>query len=190
MDAIDRIDAVLMLISTNPSLKTNARDIDIFEEYLKAYPEVSKDTYEGSRMTAMLDKLVKDGYISKKDRPVYTDDGKILGTSKQYAITFEGDIFCAQGGYEGQIARQNAESIRVANVEKRQKANERRMTYLTVILAVSAFFAIPYYLTEMLKTSNILWTVSFLAGIFVTLSVVITLLIIWLVISEIRQLKK
>lgn len=102
------------------------------------------------------------------------------GTQKYnyYSPKISGREFIYKGGYAGQFNRQNAESIRVANVEKHQMANARHTTYLTAILAVAAVPAALYYIVELVKNEYQIYSVGVLTIAFVSLFCVIAVLII------------
>jgi hypothetical protein len=76
--------------------------------------------------------LINDGYIVHAMR----------GDRKMYEITTKGALFWEIGGYQGAINRENAENTRVKALERFQKENANRMTYLTAILASFAFLSV------------------------------------------------
>lgn len=56
----------------------------------------------------------------------------------QFSILSEALFFIAEGGYVGKYNSSVSENIRLEKIEKKQRANQRTVTFLTVILAVSA----------------------------------------------------
>ena len=100
----------------------------------------------------ILEKLEKDGYIVSK--PVkYQEMNAPFDEPKShigYSSTFEGAIFLEKNAYVGQEERHHAENIRVATLEKNQKTNANRMTYLTIVIAFGTLIAAAYYLIEII----------------------------------------
>ena len=125
----------------------------------------------------IIDKLHKDGHIHFLEVII---DQNTKSINRLYHITFEGILFSLNGGYLGQYNRQNEEKNRIENIEKAQRDDERKMRYLTKILAffagIMAFFELMKMLIDKEKnyaahcmelvTVLLLFLVGMGAGIF------------------------
>lgn len=88
-----------------------------------------------------------------------------LKYTQRTMITPRGIDFKMKGGYKQRAIYEAAENTRVVALEKSQMENANRMTYLTVILAVSAFATMVYYAVDLYWShkwfqSSFWWAVS------------------------------
>ena len=83
--------------------------------------------------------------------PKFKDGSSATGIrtqKEQCKITFEDRFWLSQNGYQGEMNRKNAESIRVETLERNQMENAGRMTGLTKVLA---YATIALVLVEIIK---------------------------------------
>lgn len=160
----------------------------IYEDFcnnrFKGYKGYIKDI--SGIINVCLKKLVKDGFIHKNKEQKHINLNTNEETFKTaYSITFEGYLFLeTQTSYKNFYANQHAENIRLANVEKHQKAYEYRMFYLTAILAFSGFVASFYYLSEMWNSHKVIKAIEISTFLFVFLFGLIAGIIIYKLISN------
>ncbi len=101
---------------------------------------------------SVLKRLEKDGFVEYDDRAVTPGHPE----NRVYRLTFDGRFRAENGGYlaeadhrRAEADRMIAENIRAAALERFQRANANRMTYLTIILVVGTVIAALYYSTEL-----------------------------------------
>jgi hypothetical protein len=144
---IQRIDAVLDLLANDSMLKPFATDDDILAALLTKYPQLKENEGQTSELLRMLEKLQKDGYADV--RKSFTEFvGHKFENPYTYFITFEGALFHQQGGYQGQLNRQNVEKIRADKLAYDNRANQKNTVLLTFVLAVAAIIPALYYSLE------------------------------------------
>ncbi len=143
--ATEVLDNVLMNFVSS-SRFIGVHKIQLFE-HLKAFePELIDGILD-----EVIAKLIEDKYIRHAYYNNVIVDGKNIPNVPFYTLTFDGLFFLNNGGYAGEMKRENAENIRVETLEKSQKANANRMTYLTIVIAVGTAIAAWYYLIEVGK---------------------------------------
>lgn len=114
------------------------------EELLRSF-ELSDRWRKHEFFKRLIKKLVTDGYAQHKDNREYNYED-LDDFQKNTIITIEGYHFITEeNGYTQIKINQTVENNRVATLENNQKANSNRMTYLTVVLAVSAVGTLAYY---------------------------------------------
>lgn len=114
------------------------------EELLRSF-ELSDRWRKHEFFKRLIKKLVTDGYAQHKDNREYNYDD-LDDFQKNTIITIEGYYFITEeNGYTQIKINQTSENNRVATLESNQRANANRMTYLTIVLAVSALGTLVYY---------------------------------------------
>jgi len=170
MSPIEKLDTILRLLVENEVLRPWASETDILSAM---YPRQDINAINPFDIGKALEHLHEQGFIKINVNGEY-----------RYKTTFNGELFHQNGGYQGQLDRQNAESNRVVAVEKRQRVNERLMIYLTATLA---FSSIAGLLVEMLKHWHWILSIELWTFFFVLLSGIIAGLIISLIIQHLRK---
>ena len=79
------------------------------------------------------------------------DDGNIKKEGDLYSITFKGKYFSKNGGYTQKNINNASESIRLDNLEHRQKRYEQTQTLLLTLVSVGTLISAVYYLIEIGK---------------------------------------
>jgi hypothetical protein len=141
---IQKLDAVL------DSLELYSEQINNIQRILRLKLEPAT-LYE---VRAIINKLMKDGYAeeikAKLPQPAFYDSNNLeAGYIISYKITFEGMYLKSSGGYQGLQNQKDAENIRLEKIERKVMANQRFLTWLTVIVAVSAAATVVYYAVEL-----------------------------------------
>ena len=107
----------------------------------KMMGDIEKEVFGGDR-SINVDGLVKflesEGYIDNK------------GNSLLF-LSFRGIILKECGGYKQKIINQNAENVRLENIESRAMVNRKTVTFLTWVIAAGTFVAAVYYGIEVWK---------------------------------------
>lgn len=104
---------------------------------------------EFQEIQTIIDFLIEDKNVNFKDTsPIH---GGTLHSDRIYSLTFKGKIFCEQGGYTQQKVSADAEKIRMETLERFQKQNTSRVTFLTFLIAVGTAVAAVYYGIEVYK---------------------------------------
>lgn len=167
-----QLDFVLSYIKPKIQVDAVFNENYIWSLYVSRTPETG---ITRTMLGEILKKLIKDGYIREHGTNPIT-----------YLITFEGLIF---EGYELEKEIKNIEKIKIEKLEERQKRNEAHMLYLTVVLAISAFCSVPYYILEISNNTNFVLAMPYFAASFLILSIGIFGIILILLIKEIRTRK-
>jgi len=91
----------------------------------------------------IFEKLEGDKYITKREMPIDK-----INTSKWtgWYISFDGVIFLYLGGYQGKEHRDNLHQDGLYNIQKMTEDMQKRMLFLTWVLAVSSAITALYYL--------------------------------------------
>ena len=186
MSPIEKIDSILTLLAQDAVLRPFAKEDEIFASYLNKHPETIESTFEGSVVKSILDKLTDDKHIKPVEFEIWSEHRGLSHTITKYTITFEGSLFHQQGGYQAQLNRQNAENNRVTELEKFQKANASRMTYLTTVLAV--FSLISAFLMSLDKF-HVIFRIDIWLAFFLFCSGILVGLCIWLILQHLSRQK-
>lgn len=134
---IEVIDKVLHFFATKEIAKTYI-PYDLILHSFKLYT---------NDLIMILNKLKKDEYVCREEITNKLTKEVVNG----YRITFEGLLFYNQGGYEQEMIRRNAESIRV---EKLEISQQTLMAKLNVLTGWVAGGTIALVLVEILKMLN------------------------------------
>jgi len=98
----------------------------------------------------VLNKLIKDGFIVKRDNAYSSNDERLFGDD--YSLTWEGYLsYTVEGTYQLNHRLKHDEKDRLDKLEIATKANRRWMTFLTVLIAFGTLVAAIYYGIEVWK---------------------------------------
>ena len=146
---IEQLDYLLEFLSNNMHAKPKISLVDILK-----YTDYNICD-DGAELVQVLNKLIKDGYadFENVNMGVSALSYPEVDTYIRYFFaTFEGKFLISmEGGYQGLHLRQHAESIRLAKLEKLDRANRNAQTWLTVLIAFGTLVAAVYYGIEVWK---------------------------------------
>ncbi len=190
MNAIQVIDIVLETIVKTDKSPLELTEGAIFETIIKTYPDLNREGF-GKEFVRIIKRLKSDEYIIQKEftYTINNNWGELESTETvvSFDITFDGALFYEQGGYAGELRRQNAESIRVATLAETQRVNANRMTYLTTILAV---FAVLSVLIQSIKELHWVLSIQFWTAFLLFSSGILTGVCILLIVQEVSSQKR
>lgn len=135
---------------------------------------------DSTELELVLDFLVNEPKYVELVKPANQD------SPNEYRIRYKGKVFLANGGYTGEFNRRNDENNRVEALERNQKVNANRMTYLTIILAAFAFLSV---FLQCLEKFDVVFRIHIWVAFFVYLSGILTGITILLIVKEVLNRK-
>ena len=139
-DPLFQLDTVLMFLYKGAGIIHTIKHVT---------KDVSKEIdVDGNDVFLILKQLEADNYIDEYSISDPDDNRLTPKEIKGYSINFNGKLFLKQGGYKLQAINNVAENSRLKKLEIDQVANQKKMTFLTIAIAVGTLVAAVYYIIE------------------------------------------
>ncbi len=142
LNAFQKLDLVLSV------LEYHSMSLNEIQDKLK----LERNTFQEIRQ--IVSKLIKDDYAEElKVKQPYNGPSGFESPDGtywiSYKITFEGELLRQSGGYVQKEAIAAYENTRLEEIERKATANQRFLTWLTVIVAVGTLAQALYSLTKL-----------------------------------------
>jgi hypothetical protein len=182
MTPLQKIDTVLKCLFDKSADDPNREKI---QEWLKGTEDLDLD----DDLRDCLKKLHNDGFVYFIKEGSYVDE---YNDNYNFSISFEGKLFwITEGGYDQKRITQEAENTRLGKLEIENRANQKWMTWLTVLLAVGTLFPAMLAIAELVHyhgwfQSRFWWKVC----VVVVLLAAMTSYLIWKLLPPKKQRKE
>ena len=187
MELIEQLDIILNWFALDENANQSFEDTEAFIRIVIYEPEFRKKY--GIKYVEPLrkcfKKLLEDGYIEpiKINLDTWYKVGDVDMYNREdedrFQITFKGMVFSEKNGYRGDLLDKTL-------AERRVQISHA----LTWILAVSAFVAALYYITEMANSGHAVLSIELMTFLFVLVFGVIAGIILILLITEVLKSRK